>query len=89
MTIDSAKGQRTLNLWLNGLTAGDQNRATFGGYWTETGAADFECQMPVVDGYGNAAVAWGQLELTFDWRFNTNRFGDGVISTCSIRIPFR
>ncbi len=66
VTINDAKGSRTLRLWVAGLTAGDQNRGTFGGYWTSVDGTGVECQMPVIDGYGDEAWAWGELELTFD-----------------------
>lgn len=66
VTIIDNKGGRTLNLWLNGLTAGDQNRGTFGGYWTALDGNGTSCQMPILDGYGNEAWVWGELELTFD-----------------------
>ena len=66
VTIHDAKGARTLNLWVNGLTAGDQNRATFGGYWTSLDGTGTACQMAILDGYGNEVWAWGEIELTFD-----------------------
>ncbi len=66
VTINDAKGARTLRLWVSGLTAGDQNRGTFGGYWTSVDGTGPECQMPVIDGYGDEAWAWGELELTFN-----------------------
>lgn len=45
--------------------------------------------FPNLDARGLTWLSGAQLELTFDWRFNTNRFGDAVISTCAFRLPIR
>ena len=66
VTVNDAKGSRTLRLWVAGLTADNQNRGTFGGYWTSVDGTGTACQMPVIDGYGDEAWAWGELELTFN-----------------------
>jgi hypothetical protein len=65
-TLEDAKRHRTGRLFLYGLVGSDQNRATFGGYWTSTDVTEAACPMAVVDAEGTQAWAWGPVELTFN-----------------------
>ncbi len=63
--MSNMKVQRTGTLFVAGLQGNDQNRATFGGYWSSLDPNGPQCSMPIIDANGNEAWTWGQLELTF------------------------
>jgi hypothetical protein len=64
-TVEGPKLSRSGTLWVQGLTATDQNRATYGGFWTSLDGTGPRCQMPAIDPNGNEAWTWGRIEITF------------------------